>query len=95
MQSITKENVKHLAMLARIAVDEEVCEALARDLDGLVKLAHTLEPLPPKEDRFAGAVSLDALRRDSVEESLPRDLLLQAAPKQDGEAVLVPRTVEE
>lgn len=95
MDTITKEDVKRLAMLARIAVCDEECEALAHDLDGLAALARTLEQLPHTTDCFDGTVSLDALREDTVEPSFSRDLLLQSAPKQDGEAVLVPRTVEE
>ena len=95
MSGMTKETVKHLAQLSRIAVSSEECESFAKDLEGLAELARLLETLDREADRFDGAVSYQALREDTVEQSFPRADLLQASARQDGEAILVPRTVEE
>jgi aspartyl-tRNA(Asn)/glutamyl-tRNA(Gln) amidotransferase subunit C len=95
MSCITKETVKHLAELSRIAVSSEECELLASDLAELADLAHVLDVLPREADRYEGAVPYQALREDAVNPSFAREELLQAAAVRDGETVLVPRTVEE
>lgn len=95
MQQITKEKIKYLAELSRIAVTDADCEMFATDLSGLSELAERLEALPSERDRFDGAVSLSQLRSDTSKTGLSREALLQSAPACDAESFLVPRTVEE
>ena len=89
------ETVRRLALLSHIALEDDECRAMARDLSSLERFADQLEPLPSERDRFDGAVELSELRGDVVRAGLERAILLEASPTHDGQTILVPRTVEE
>lgn len=92
---MNRETVRRLAFFAHIALHDDECETLAKDLTSLEAFANFLEPLPSEADLFEGAVTLSQLRDDVASASLDREELLDAAPNQDGQTILVPRTVEE
>lgn len=94
--ALSPEDVRHVALLARLALTPEEEERYARqlgqilgyverlqglDLTGIEPMAHAL-PLPP------------LLREDVVRPSLPRDEALAAAPQRVGDGAAVPKIIE-
>lgn len=93
--SISREEVRHVAHLARLDLAEEVLDTMAKQLDGILAYMETLnrvdtEGIAPT----AHAVSLTTpLREDERRPHLERDTALANAPERDGETFLVPRVI--
>ena len=94
--SLDKNDVRRVAFLARIKVDEDALQPVAEDLnniigwveqlsevdtDGVAPLAHPLE-------------ATQRLRADEVTESNQRERFQQVAPATEQGLYLVPRVVE-
>lgn len=93
---ITEELVEDLSALARLTLRPEERPAMTGELERILAFMDVLNGLDT-----AGAEPMshvfpikNVLRRDEVEPSVDRELLLKGAPVPDGEAFLVPRTVE-
>jgi aspartyl-tRNA(Asn)/glutamyl-tRNA(Gln) amidotransferase subunit C len=89
---IDREEVLHVARLARLRLDEEEIEPLARELSAILDhIAHIgeldLEGVEPTTHvvELAGA-----LRADEPRESLPREVALAQAPAVSGNGFSVP-----
>lgn len=94
----TKERIYELARIARIAVTDEEAERFCRDLNEMRQYADVLQNAPQETDRedpFWDAVSMEALRPDHTEASLPKEEALAAAPVSRDGYFLVPRVLEE
>jgi aspartyl-tRNA(Asn)/glutamyl-tRNA(Gln) amidotransferase subunit C len=89
---IERDEVLHVARLARLALSEEEIEAMAGELstvlDHVAKIGElSLQDVPPT----AHVVELTgALRADEPQPCLPREVALGQAPETDGEGFLVP-----
>jgi aspartyl-tRNA(Asn)/glutamyl-tRNA(Gln) amidotransferase subunit C len=94
--TITQEEVRRVAHLARLTLHDDEVIALQRDmeamlgyvaqlqdldLDGVEPTTHTTSPSP-------------SLRPDEPRQTLSRDQVLQNAPEQEGGMFRVPRIVE-
>jgi aspartyl-tRNA(Asn)/glutamyl-tRNA(Gln) amidotransferase subunit C len=89
---IDRDEVLHVARLARLALGEEEIEPMARELsavlDHVAKIGELdLHDVPPST--HVGDVS-GGLREDEPRASLPRDVALAQAPAVSGEGFLVP-----
>ena len=89
---IDREEVLHVARLARLALGEEEIEPMARELSGVLdhvaKIGELdLDGVPPTSHvvEITGA-----LRPDEPVPSLPRDLALAQAPASSEDGFLVP-----
>ncbi len=94
--SLTQEQVRHVAHLARLALSPEAEERLARQLGGILGYVERLtaldvEGVPPMAHSVAAATPE---RADVLGESLPRDVVLSQAPQAVGEGVAVPKIIE-
>jgi aspartyl-tRNA(Asn)/glutamyl-tRNA(Gln) amidotransferase subunit C len=94
--SLTKEQVQHVAHLARLAVSPEAEERLARQLGSILGYVERLQKLdvagvPPMAHSVAAHTPE---RPDVVGESLPQSVVLGQAPLAVGEGVAVPRVIE-
>jgi len=93
---ITREQVLHVAALARLSLSEEETERLQGEMSGMIDFADSLKELdvsgvPPTTH----AVSVqNVFREDGVLPSFDRAELLRCAPRHDESCVLVPRVVE-
>ena len=93
--SISREEVRHVARLARLDLAEDVLDTMAEQLDGILGYMETLnrvdtEGIAPT----AHAVSLTTpLREDERRPHLERDAALANAPERDEETFLVPRVI--
>jgi aspartyl-tRNA(Asn)/glutamyl-tRNA(Gln) amidotransferase subunit C len=89
---IDREEVLHVARLARLQLGEDEIEPLAVELSAILDhVAHIgeldLEGVAPTSH----VVEItDALRADEPRESLPRDVALAQAPAVSGEGFSVP-----
>lgn len=90
--AITEADVRHVAMLARLALTDEQVRTLTAELSGV--LGHIdsirkldLEGVEPTEHPLA---MTNATRADVVRPGLPRAEALRNAPATDGTAFVVP-----
>jgi aspartyl-tRNA(Asn)/glutamyl-tRNA(Gln) amidotransferase subunit C len=89
---IERDEVLHVARLARLALSEGEIEAMAGELstvlDHVAKIGElSLQDVQPT----AHVVELTgALRADEPRPCLPREVALEQAPETDGEGFLVP-----
>ncbi|HMH47619.1 MAG TPA: Asp-tRNA(Asn)/Glu-tRNA(Gln) amidotransferase subunit GatC [Solirubrobacteraceae bacterium] len=89
---IERDEVLHVARLARLALSDEELEPMARELsavlDHIAKIGELdLDDVPPTSH----VVELTgALRPDEPRPCLPRELVLAQAPAVSGEGFLVP-----
>ena len=87
-------DVKHLAKLARLRIEDDQLEKFEKDMESIVSMVEQL-PQPRTE-----AVGLDPehpmkLRADvESDEKFTRNELLANAPKMQAGCVVVPKTVE-
>ena len=95
--SLSADEVRHVAMLARLAVTDDEVEALAPELNAILgyaekvgevaaaDVAPTVHPIP----------LVNVLRDDVPGEVLDRDELLAQAPASEDDRIVVPRIVSE
>ncbi len=94
-QEITPEQVRHVAMLARLALSEAELSRLTPQLASIVRYIAKLGELDVSGvEPMAHAVPVtNVLREDIVEPSLPLDKVLQNAPDTDGPFFKVPKVI--
>jgi aspartyl-tRNA(Asn)/glutamyl-tRNA(Gln) amidotransferase subunit C len=89
---IARDEVLHVAQLARLALSEAELEPMARELSAVLDhIAHIgeldLADVPPTSHVVEVT---GALRADEPVPSLPRDVVLSQAPEASDEGFLVP-----
>jgi aspartyl-tRNA(Asn)/glutamyl-tRNA(Gln) amidotransferase subunit C len=89
---IDRDEVLHVAHLARLKLAEEEIEPLARELSAILDhVAHISELDLDGVEPTSHVVEIpDALRPDEPRESLPREVALAQAPAISGEGFSVP-----
>lgn len=93
---ITKEQVSHVAELARLEIDEQDLDRFCRDLGEILEHAESLgrvdtTGIPP----VSHAVELsNAFRRDLVSKHLDSKEALKNAPESEEGSFAVPRVIE-
>ncbi len=94
---ISREEVAHLARLARLAVTDQELDVFAGQLDViLAAVARVQEVAAADIPPTSHAVPLtNVLRPDVVAPCLPRDAVLAAAPSVQDDRFRVPRILDE
>jgi aspartyl-tRNA(Asn)/glutamyl-tRNA(Gln) amidotransferase subunit C len=94
---ITRDEVAHLAQLARLAVTDEELDVFAGQLDViLAAVARVAEVAADDIPPTTHAVPVtNVLRPDVITPSLPRDKVLAAAPATQDGRFLVPQILED
>jgi len=92
---ITADEVRHVAKLSRLAIDESRLPALTRQLEPIL---HYIEQINSADvtgvEPMAHAVPLhNVLREDVVGPALPLEKTLQNAPETDGPFFKVPKVL--
>ena len=85
--------VNQVAKLARIHLDEPQLTSSGEKLKQILEFVSQLEQveLPKDIEPFFGAIeSVNAIREDNLQTSVPREKILDNAPESDGEFYLVP-----
>jgi len=94
--SVSAEDVKKIARLSRLHVEDAQLEPLAGELNGILKWIEQLGEVDVEGvEPMTSAVDMDApLRADVVTDGGVRDKVLSNAPKADDGFYVVPRSVE-
>jgi aspartyl-tRNA(Asn)/glutamyl-tRNA(Gln) amidotransferase subunit C len=92
---IAPDEVREIAMLARLRLDDEEVARMTHDLDAILGYMATLRELDTSAvDPMTHAVPFDCpLRPDQVGEPLPPEAVLGMAPRREGTFFVVPRVV--
>jgi aspartyl-tRNA(Asn)/glutamyl-tRNA(Gln) amidotransferase subunit C len=95
-EPITKADVEHVAMLARLALTDDEVGRLTHELGAILEhaadvAALDLEGVPPTAHPLP---LVNVLRSDEVAPSLPRDEVLAAAPSTEDGRFKVPRILD-
>jgi len=94
--SLSKEQVQHIAMLARLSLDEKDIDDVVAKLSSIVDFVDQLQAAPT-EDVVPMAHPMDQsqrLRADAVTEGNERDKIQQNAPSVQDGLYLVPKVIE-
>lgn len=96
MAEITREEVEHVALLARLRLSDAEKDRLASELSAVLAHFQALqaadtEGVPPTSHAI---LMENVLRDDVTRPSLPRAELLAAAPEARDEFFVVPRVVD-
>lgn len=93
---ISKEEVLHVASLARLKFNDGDAQKLESDMAGIIEFADTLNEL--ETDGViptAHAIPMqNAFRADEIKPSFERSEILKNAPDFDEEGFIVPKVVE-
>jgi aspartyl-tRNA(Asn)/glutamyl-tRNA(Gln) amidotransferase subunit C len=94
--SLTPEDVRKVAQLARLKLSDEQIERLTPRLAEVLNYVATLEEVDTEHVQpMAHAIELtDVLREDAVSPGLSREQALANSPKTDGRYFLVPPILE-
>ncbi len=92
---ITKDEVIHVANLARLDLDENSIDRLAGQIGKILEYVDTLNSVDTKGvPPTSHAIFLNnAFREDSVKESLDRDKALENAPEKEDGNFIVPKVI--
>ncbi|MEE8118681.1 MAG: Asp-tRNA(Asn)/Glu-tRNA(Gln) amidotransferase subunit GatC [Gammaproteobacteria bacterium] len=94
--SLTAEQVKSIATLARLAIDEDNIELYTRNLSDIIDFVAQLEATDTNDvEPMAHPLNMaQRLRADEVTESNERDTFQENAPQVEAGLYLVPRVLE-
>jgi len=94
-QKITPEQVRHVAKLARLALDEGQVAALTSELESILEYVAKVQAIDTTgAEPMAHALALhNVLRDDTPGEPLPVEKVLQNAPETDGPFFKVPKVL--
>lgn len=94
--SLTPEQVRKVATLARLQVDDDQVDAYARELSNILDLVETLEAADTASvEPMAHPLDLTArLRDDAVTEGDEREVFQAIAPAVESGVYLVPKVIE-
>jgi aspartyl-tRNA(Asn)/glutamyl-tRNA(Gln) amidotransferase subunit C len=95
MPRINSEEVREIAALARLRLDEAEIERMTHELDGILGYIETVKNLPTADvEPMTHAVPFDCpMREDVAGQSLTVDQALQNAPRRRDGSFEVPRIV--
>jgi len=98
MTKVTKENVRYLAQLCRIACSEAKVDSLLEDFQNVVSYVEQLNEIDTSETEPCSYVTLGhtetPLREDIVEEPLKKEEVMANAPSTIAGLVRVPSVLQ-
>ncbi len=95
MTKITPEMVRHVALLARLQLEERELENMTTQLNSILDYVDMMKELDTSSVQEMTLVdSIETLREDKVTASLKKEALLKLAPEATEEAILVPKVIE-
>lgn len=93
---ITKDQVQHVAKLARLAITDDELATFGRQLSAILTHVETLNRVETAGvDATSHVIPMqNVFREDDVKSSLTQEAALANAPDQDGGCFRVPRIIE-
>jgi aspartyl-tRNA(Asn)/glutamyl-tRNA(Gln) amidotransferase subunit C len=97
VSTISREEVAHLARLARLEVTDDELDAFAAQLDVILESMKALGEVDTDgvEPTSHAVPLVNVFREDQPQPSLPRDAVLSGAPDAAEERFRVPRILDE
>jgi aspartyl-tRNA(Asn)/glutamyl-tRNA(Gln) amidotransferase subunit C len=94
---ISREDVEHVARLARLALSEAEAERMREQLSSILDYIDTLRALDTAgvEPTSHAVPLVNVMRDDETRPCLPPDVVLANAPDPSGAFFRVPRIIEE
>ena len=94
--SIDKNQVKKVAKLSRISLDNKKLESLSKDLDSILNFVEQLNKLDTKKTEPLTSIVDKTLepRNDKVNDGKIKDQILKNSPDKNEEFFIVPKVVE-
>jgi aspartyl-tRNA(Asn)/glutamyl-tRNA(Gln) amidotransferase subunit C len=86
---ISKEEVQHIAKLARIELTEKEIEKMQKDLSEILDYFNLLKKAPKPEKTEKQVVKNDHLRKDEARHSQLADEIIEAAPDKKDDYIKV------
>jgi len=93
---LSREEVLHIAHLARIELKDEEVEKFRSQLSEILSFVEKLNELDTEgiDPKFSVIPPENVLREDIPSLSLPREKVFMNAPETDGEYFIVPKVVK-
>jgi aspartyl-tRNA(Asn)/glutamyl-tRNA(Gln) amidotransferase subunit C len=93
---LTKEEVLHVATLARLNIDESLIDIFADQLGDILEYVQTLDTLDTKDvpPTFHAVDKSNAFREDTATGHLDREIAVSNAPEEDDGYFIVPKVIE-
>ena len=94
--SIDKNQVKKVAKLSRISLDDSKLESLSKDLDSILNFVEQLNKLDTKKTEPLTSIVDKTLepRDDKINDGKIKDQILKNSPDKNEEFFIVPKVVE-
>jgi len=96
MSRISKEQVYHVANLARLEINDQEAEKFTKQLDDIINLAELLNEVDTSNIKPTSHVFniQNVMREDVAEKGLPREEVLKNAPDHKDGQIRVPSIIE-
>ena len=93
---IDKNQVKKVAKLSRISLDDNKIDSLSKDLDSILTFVEKLNELDTKEIKTLKSIADKTLeaRNDIVDDGKIKDDILKNSPEKNEDFLIVPKVIE-
>ncbi len=94
--SISREEIKHIADLSRINIEDNQLDKYAETLSGIVDMANQINNLNTDNVKPTAHIleNVNVFRKDEVKPSYNRDKILENAPTKESGCISLPKVVE-
>ena len=94
--SIDKNQVKKVAKLSRISLDDKKLESLSKDLSSILNFVEELNKLDTNKTEALTSIVDKTLepRKDKIDDGKIKDQILKNSPDKNEEFFIVPKVVE-
>ena len=94
--SIDKNQVKKVAKLSRISLDEKKFESLSKDVDSILNFVEELKKLDTKKTEPLTSIVNKTLepRKDIINDGKIKEQILKNSPDKNEEFFIVPKVLE-
>ena len=93
---IDKNQVKKVAKLSRISLEDNKIDSLSKDLDSILTFVEKLNELDTKEIKTLKSIADKTLeaRKDIVDDGKIKDDILKNSPDKNEDFFIVPKVIE-
>ena len=93
---IDKNQVKKVAKLSRISLDDKKIDSLSKDLDSILTFVEKLNELDTKEIKTLKSIADKTLeaRNDIVDDGKIKNDILKNSPEKNEDFFIVPKVIE-
>ncbi len=95
MSKISKEEILHIANLARLNLSEQELERYTKDMEEILEFANTINNVNTEglSESIAANERCNVMRKDEVKDFKNKELLLSNAPSQEDGMFRIPKVL--